>query len=248
MEIHLPQIESFGLSDIGVSRSNNEDVFAELADEHFYVIADGMGGHAAGEVAAKEAVLHLCDSVEKFLRKNPHPSLRDAKLHLFEAISEANHWIYTLSRDNPHFHGMGTTVCCLWILGKQLLYGHLGDSRIYRIRGHKIERLTADHTTKQAFYIPGKGEFNKTVLTRALGIAPFMEPDIEEALLEKGDLYLLSTDGLHETLADKQMETILRQHPSLKEAAIQLIETAKKEGSTDNITLILVNYETDLPR
>jgi PPM family protein phosphatase len=248
MDIQLPHIESFGLSDIGVSRSNNEDVFAILAEEHFYVLADGMGGHLAGEVAAKEAVLHLCDSIEKFLRKDPFPSLRDARLHLFEAFSEANAWIRSLSDEHSHFNGMGTTVCCLWVIGKELLYAHIGDSRIYRLRSHKVEQLTQDHTTRQKFYIPGKGEFYKNVLTKALGISFLAEPEIHQTTFEPGDVYILSTDGLHEALSDRQLETILRHHPNLKEAAIELIEAAKKEGSTDNITLILVRHEKDLSR
>lgn len=248
MDIHLPHIESFGISDIGTARSNNEDVFAELIEEHFYVLADGMGGHLAGEIAAKEAVLHLCDSIERFLRTHPFPSLRAARLHLFDAFSESNTWLRALADQHEHFSGMGTTVCCLWVIGGELLYGHIGDSRIYRYRGHTIERLTEDHTVRQKFYVPGKGDYHKDVLTKALGISLLTEPDIHQATFTPGDLYLLSTDGLHGTLSDRQIETVLRHQPNLKQAAIELVEAAKKEGSTDNISLILVHYEKDLSR
>jgi PPM family protein phosphatase len=242
----MPLIESFGISDIGVSRTNNEDVWAELPDDHFYVLADGMGGHQAGEIAAKEAVLHLCDSMERLFRNHPHPTVELAKKHLRQAFIESNAWIRSLAAKHPDFHGMGTTLCAILILGKELLYAHVGDSRIYRFRG-KLERMTNDHSLRQDMLT--RGELNektavdfpyKNVLTRALGISPQLEPEVQSTTLLPGDVYFLSSDGLHDPLTDKQIETVFRQSGSIKEAAIELVEAAKNSGGQDNITILIL--------
>lgn len=246
MNLSIPHIESYGLSDIGPVRANNEDVWAELPEEHFYVLADGMGGHLAGEVAAKEAVLHVCDSMERFLRANPHPTSDAAKSHLRKALSDANTWIRSLSTHHPDLSGMGTTLCCLLVLGKTVICAHIGDSRIYRFRG-KLERLTQDHSLREELLAQGElteasaANFPyRNVLTRALGISAHIEPEIQEASFETGDVYFLSSDGLHDALSDKQMETILRQTSSLKEAAITLVDAAKEAGGTDNVTILML--------
>ncbi len=246
MNLMLPLIESFGISDIGTTRSNNEDIWAELPDDHLYVLADGMGGHLAGEVAAKESVLHLCDAFERFFRHHPHPSIPAVKSHLRQAFAEANTWIRSLAGQHPDLNGMGTTLCCLLILGKELIYAHIGDSRIYRFR-NKLERLTNDHSLREELLAQGElteqtaADFpHKNILTRALGISSTIEPDIQQTTIETGDIYFLCSDGLHDALSDRQIETILRQNPSIKEAAIELVEAAKKAGGTDNITILIL--------
>ena len=242
----LPLIESFGISDIGTTRSNNEDVWAELPDDHFYILADGMGGHLGGEVAAKESVLHVCDALESFLRQHPHPSISSLKSHLRGAFVKANSWIRALALQHPDLAGMGTTLCCFLILEKELIYAHIGDSRVYRFR-NTLERLTEDHSLRQQLIAEGAlteqtaVDFpRKNILTRALGISATVEPDIDQTTVQSGDIYFLSSDGLHDALSDRQMETILRQHSNIKEAAIELVEAAKKAGGTDNITLLIV--------
>lgn len=246
MNLMIPLIESFGISDIGTTRSNNEDVWAELPDDHFYVLADGMGGHLAGEVAAKESVLHVCDAVERFLRAHPHPSIPATKSQLRQGFAEANKWIRSLSGKHPELSGMGTTLCCILALGKELIYGHIGDSRIYRFR-NKLERLTKDHSRREELL--AKGELNeltatdslyKNRLTRAVGIASNIEPEIHQTAFQPGDIYFLCSDGLHDALSDRQIETIIRQSHSIKEAAIELVEAAKKAGGTDNITILML--------
>jgi protein phosphatase len=246
MNLMLPLIESFGISDIGTTRSNNEDIWAELPDDHFYVLADGMGGHLGGEVAAKESVLQVCDTLESFLRQHPHPSIPAVKSYFRQAFSKANAWIRTLAHKHPDLSGMGTTLCCLLVLGKELIYAHIGDSRIYRFR-NKLERLTQDHSLREELLAQGQlteetaGDFpRKNILTRALGISSTVEPDIHQTVIHPGDIYFLCSDGLHDALSDRQMETILRQSHSIKEAAIELIEAAKNAGGTDNITILIV--------
>jgi protein phosphatase len=239
-------IESFGISDIGTTRSNNEDVWDELPDDHFYILADGMGGHLGGEVAAKESVLHVCDALESFLRQNPHPSAPTVKSYLKQTFIKANAWIRSLGAKHPDLSGMGTTLCCFLVLGKELIYANIGDSRIYRFR-NILERLTQDHSLREELLAQGElteetaAKFpRKNILTRALGISPTTLPDIHQTTVQPGDIYFLCSDGLHDALNDRQMETILRRHSSIKEAAIELVEAAKNAGGTDNITILII--------
>ncbi|MGH2639639.1 MAG: PP2C family protein-serine/threonine phosphatase [Rhabdochlamydiaceae bacterium] len=235
----IPSIETFGVSDVGLSRQNNEDIWAELRDDHFYVLADGMGGHLAGEVAAKEAVLHFCDAVDKYFRSPIPPSVSSVKRYIGETFISANSWIRRLGKDHPDLHGMGTTLCCLLLLSNKAIIGHVGDSRIYRYR-KELMLLTQDHSLEQ------EKSTKKHILTRALGISPAIEPDLLEAPYQSGDIYLLCSDGLHDALSNKQIETVFRRSSSLKETALELIEAAKKGGSRDNITLLLVRIGVDL--
>ena len=231
----ISSIETFGVSDIGLSRQNNEDVWAELPDDHFYVLADGMGGHLAGEVAAKEAVLHFCDAIDKYFRSSTPPTLSSAKRYIGETFISANSWIRRLSKDHPDLSGMGTTLCCLLLLDNKIIVGHVGDSRIYRYR-KELLLLTRDHSLEQET----SGRSRSYKLTRALGISPAIEPDLLEAQYQVGDVYLLCTDGLTDALSDKQIEAIFRRNTTLKETALELIDAAKEGGSHDNITLLLV--------
>ena len=238
----IPSIETFGVSDIGLSRQNNEDVWAELADDHFYVLADGMGGHLAGEVAAKEAVLHFCDAVDKYFRSKVPPTVSSAKRYIGETFISANSWVRRLSKDHPDLSGMGTTLCCLLLLENRAIIGHVGDSRIYRYR-KELQPLTRDHSLEQE--MPNKGRSVKHILTRAIGISPAIVPELLEAAYQDGDIYLLCSDGLHDALSDKQIETIFRRSSSLKETALDLIDAAKKGGGHDNITLLLVKIGSE---
>jgi len=246
MNLMLPLIESFGISDIGLARANNEDVWAELPDEHFFVLADGMGGHLAGEVAAREAVLHLCDAVDRFIRQSPEPKVEMAEAYLRRSIVQANHWIRTLADQHPELYGMGTTLCCLLVLGKELIYAHVGDSRIYRFRG-KLEKMTEDHSLRAELL--ARGDLNersattfpyKNVLTRALGTAPAVQADVHHTTIQAGDIYFLCSDGLHDCVSDRVMEKIMLNSSTIKEAAIELVETAKAGGGNDNITVLVI--------
>jgi protein phosphatase len=242
MDINIPPIESFGLSDIGLGRENNEDVWSELSDNHFYVLADGMGGHLAGEVAAKEAVLHFCDAIDKYFRSPIPPTVSSAKRYIGETFISANSWIRRLSKDHPDLHGMGTTLCCLLILDNKVIVGHVGDSRVYRFR-KKIESLTVDHSLEQQVgsrLQARSPKGYKFILTRALGISPAIEPELFEDVYLPGDIYLMCSDGLHDVLTNEKIESIFSFNRSLKETAFELVEAAKKGGSQDNITLLMI--------
>ncbi|MGR3973128.1 MAG: protein phosphatase 2C domain-containing protein [Candidatus Rhabdochlamydia sp.] len=243
MKIKIPLIETFGVSDIGLSRENNEDVWAQLFDDHFYVLADGMGGHLAGEVAAKEAVLHFCDAMDKYFRDLTLPTTSSAKQYLGETFISANSWIRRLGKDHPDLHGMGTTLCSLLILEDKVIIGHVGDSRIYQFR-NSLSLLTIDHSLeRQLIEKPQQHRSHhscKHILTRALGISAAVAPDLAEIRYAPGDIYMLCSDGLHDAISDEQMETILKQHLSLQDIAMQLVNLAKQEKGDDNITLLLI--------
>ena len=242
-----PTYKSFGYSDVGL-RKNNEDMWAELAENNFFVLADGMGGHVAGEVASREAVLHFCDAVDKYFRSKAPPTLPSAKRYLGETFISANSWLRRLSRDHPDLSGMGTTLCCLLFLQNTVIIGHVGDSRIYRFhRRHEdaaskgalenLCRLTTDHCLD-----PTSGNC-KHLLTRAIGISPAIVPELLELPTSIHDVYLLCSDGLHDVLSDKEIGTIVNQPLPLKEIALQLVTAAKQKGSRDNITVLLVEVE-----
>ncbi len=226
-------IESYGISDIGLSRANNEDVFAELPEYHFYVLADGMGGHRAGEVAAKEAVLQLCDAVDTLFSEEKKPTPQQAIAGLKLGLAEANHWVYTLSRNHPELSGMGTTLCCFLLLDQLLIYAHVGDSRIYRFR-KKIERLTQDHSFRQP-------QTFKSMLLRAIGTTATVEPDVETLHVEEGDIYFLCSDGLTDYVSDAEIEKALKKFTNIKEACLELVEAAKTAGGNDNITILMIH-------
>lgn len=232
-------IESYGISDIGLSRSNNEDVWAELPQYNFYVLADGMGGHRAGEVAAKEAVMQICDSIDALFSGEEKISLEKATAGLKKAFFEANRWVLTLSQNHPELSGMGTTLCCLLLLDHTLIYGHVGDSRIYRFR-EKLTCLTQDHSQRQS-------STYKTMLTRAVGTTSSVEPDIHTTKIQQGDIYFACSDGLTDYVSEPEIENILKKAASIKEACFELVEAAKTAGGNDNITLVVIrSYEKNL--
>lgn len=238
MELH-----SFGISDIGLTRRNNEDVWAALSEINFFAIADGMGGHKAGEVAASEAIEHLCTSVKNLQTANTF----QLALDLRKSIEEANRWVYRLGQGSASLNGMGTTLCCLIWTEEAIVYAHVGDSRIYRLRNQKLELLTQDHSLLARWLATGKLAEDcetpfpyRNVITRAVGTSSKVEPEVAVALHEPGDLYLLCTDGLSDVLSLEEIETMLKRSPTLEAAAHQLIRRAKIKGSSDNMTLLLI--------
>ncbi|MDE3055866.1 MAG: serine/threonine-protein phosphatase [Verrucomicrobiota bacterium] len=227
-----------GLSDIGLQRSNNEDVWAALPEHHFFALADGMGGHNGGEVAAALAVTSLCDSVRQISKEER----TEWTLELHQAIQKANQKIYELSRRETSLSGMGTTLCTLLWTPQKIIYAHVGDSRIYRRREGKLELLTEDHS----FYTKWKRLGSETpypykhVITRAVGSTAKVKPTIAYADHRPGDLYLLCTDGLSDMLSLQEIEKGLKVHSDLFKNAEFLIDSAKQRGGSDNITLLLV--------
>jgi PPM family protein phosphatase len=239
------EIESFGVSDVGLSRINNEDVWAQMPKEQFFILADGMGGHNAGEVAANETVCKLCQSIKEAVKKTPKES--EWLEILKEAIERTNAHVYRLSQKNSSHQGMGTTLCLALFVEKTLFYAHVGDSRIYRLRKGRLTQLTQDHSLVDELIARGDLDPSdarifphKNVITRAIGTLPRVDPDLQKETVHKGDLYLLCSDGLSDPLPNHQIQEILEESPNLQKTVDALILGAKMHGGGDNITALLL--------
>jgi protein phosphatase len=236
------------LSDIGMRRANNQDsaAVALAIDEqawatrgHLFVVADGMGAHAAGELASKLAVDNIPLIYDK-LRHLPPPTA------LSQAIHETNALIHARGQGDVEFQGMGTTCSTLVLLPQGALVAHVGDSRVYRLRGDTLDQLTFDHSLQWEMMKAGQfsesdipGYIPKNVITRSLGPQPEVKVDLEGPLpIEPGDKYLLCSDGLTGQVTDTQLGAILKCFPP-QYAAQTLIDLANLRGGPDNITVIV---------
>lgn len=228
-------IESFGISDLGLARDTNEDVFHEIPIHRFFVLADGMGGHNAGEIAAKEAVHHLSTSICQIFSSQEETTLFEKPLPdlLHKAILGANRWVHQLSEQKEEFQGMGTTLCCFLLHEDNLVCAHIGDSRIYRFR-KTLEQITEDHR------VLSTTSNKKNMITRAVGTSPHVEPTINTLPVFSNDLYFLCSDGLTDYVSDEEISAILQDHLCIKSASQELVRTAKNKGGGDNITILMV--------
>lgn len=238
-------VTAVGRTDPGLKRTHNEDAYVILEDHHLFVIADGMGRHAAGEVASQLCV----DAVTEAFRTpgadgpSPHPPPRAARLR--SAIVLANARILSAAQDNDAHAGMGTTVVAAYFSpSKQRVYvAHVGDSRCYRLRGGKLLQLTQDHTLGAAG-ITGK---SAAALSRAVGIEENVEVDVSMESPLPGDIYLLCSDGLSRMVSDDVIRTTLESTRDLEEATRILVDKANQQGGRDNITAILVRVDDAKP-
>lgn len=251
-------LSCFGMSDIGLVRSNNEDVFLNQKELGFFAIADGMGGHNAGEIAAQEAVRFVSASVEElFVSSERNWTIFDLTSFNKLCIENANSWVHHLGKKKKDYKGMGTTICTLLFHERSLIYGHVGDSRIYRFRKGLLEQLTLDHSLRNEMI--AQGQFKKensqhfpykNVLTRAIGTQTDVEAEIHIAPVSTNDIYLMCSDGLTDQVSDMQITEILKNTKDIKSATAALIEQAKQHGGHDNVTVVLVKADEreNLPR
>ncbi len=245
-------IRSHGISDVGLKRDNNEDVFRLLEKERFFVLADGMGGHNAGEVAASRAVEYMCSAMQSLLI-SPHSTLSsdDLKSHLIALVENTNLWVHHLGASDPALFGMGTTLSSLLFFNNKILYSHVGDSRIYRFRDGKLTQITKDQVVSS---IPSFGvdedlavqesedriQLGRKMLAQAIGTSILVAPEVGEIDAQLGDLYLICSDGLSDCVEDETIESVLKHSHSLDDSGNELILMAKAGGGHDNITLVLV--------
>ncbi len=230
------KLESFGISNIGLVRGNNEDVWAALPEKKFYILADGMGGHNAGEVASSLAMQSMCRSISTM---EDHPNIKEACRRLRESISSTNTKVFYESHHNMEYAGMGTTLSCFVVIEDYLIYAHVGDSRLYRYRG-KLKQLTEDHSLRNVKLAKEENAPPRNAITRAIGIQSTILPDIGVIPLRPRDIYMLCSDGLSDYVSESKIALILASPLSLEEMGKMLVEAALKKGGNDNITLLLV--------
>lgn len=252
-------LEIVRLTDVGLLRSHNEDAVASDANIGFMILADGMGGYNAGEVASEIAVLSIAADLSEALGSHAiEPILFNVADQSFinkpilrkllrDAVANANASIYHASKIYSQCSGMGTTLALGLFIHHQLLVGHIGDSRVYRLRNHRLEQLTEDHsllqeeiragvlTLEQAKLCP-----HKNLVTRALGVESEIELELNEFDVEVGDIYLLCSDGLSDLVDHMLIQSTLNEHMlDLSVAADTLVKLANQLGGRDNISVIL---------
>jgi len=254
------RIEIGAGTDRGLLRENNEDSYfvtdasTTAYDTHrfgnLFVVADGMGGHAAGEVASRKA----CESMRSYFlpgsegEVRPHLSPGSALERLERVIRETHRFIYRLSRDNRTYRGMGTTLSALVILEDTALIGHVGDSRIYRLRDDRLEQMTVDHTEVQSMVDKGYLSRDEAarhpfrhMLSLAVGVSETLEGVFTRMeTVHPGDIYLLSSDGLHDMIPDSMIKELVSQSKDARTACHGLIRHALLAGGRDNVTVVVV--------
>lgn len=239
---------SFGLTDVGRHRRVNEDAYFRDDDIRLYVVADGMGGHAAGEVASAEAVDAIHGMVKRgVLQPGAAPLDEPRACRLLEgAIQSATYMLVAIAEFERDKTGMGTTISAALVVNGSLVIGQVGDSRIYQIRAGRAEQITEDHTLiawqiKQGIISADEAKLSphRNVITRAVGNRDYVEVDTLVVAVQSGDRYLLCSDGLHGYFEDaREIATIAALGG---DAAVQrLIQTANERGGRDNITAVLV--------
>lgn len=245
------KVRSAGSTHVGRVRSSNEDHYGTFDDLALYVVADGMGGHAAGEVASLMAVQTVRDAFSEATADRTQPSGRehDPSRRLVWAIEQANLRIYTAGAENQSLAGMGTTVAAVWVDHEAAYVAHVGDSRVYRLRGNTLDQVTADHSLvndylSRGIMTPDEAAAHpmKHVLIRALGTAPAVAVDVRRIELAPGDLFLLCSDGLSNVVPVGELASVLSKsdRADLGAGCQALIDAANRHGGLDNITAVLV--------
>lgn len=232
----------FAGTDIGNIREKNEDSF--YCDEKLFIVADGMGGHKAGEIASSKSIDVFKDLFLSSISSNKNKNI---KKMLLNSLKEANKTVYGLSINNNELYGMGTTFTACHIRDNTAYIVHLGDSRFYHYSKEGMELSTKDHTVVWELYENGIIAFEemfdhpqRNLLTKVLGTSSSIEPDVLKIGLDKNDLCLMCTDGLNSMLTDKEIEKILKDNIALEKKVHELIGQAKEKGGLDNITTILI--------
>ena len=248
------KIDVAGLTDVGKKRGHNEDALLINEEQKLYIVADGMGGHASGEVASGMAI----ETLNHFFKETEEdedrtwPYKMDKTLsyqenRMINGVKLANKQIFRRAQNDLRLKGMGTTIVSLFCRERYAYIGHVGDSRVYRIRQGKLEQLTEDHSLLNDYMKIKKLTQNeidnfphKNVIVRALGMKERVQVDIRREEMRVGDLFLLCSDGLSGLVNDEDLLRIVNEHGAvLEQAAKKLIDAANKNGGNDNITTVL---------
>jgi protein phosphatase len=242
-------------TDVGMKRTHNEDYFSLIEDEQLFLVADGMGGHASGEVASKMAA----ETIGEFYQRTREdedatwPYKMDRSLSYIEnrlvcGIKLANLRIFETSNRDLRYKGMGTTIVSTLVSGDKIYVAHVGDSRCYRLRGGKIDQITRDHSLLED-YKEAKPDMteeeqrnfpHKNVITRALGMRDSVQVDIKPHQILDGDMYLMCSDGLSGMIEDPKISELMVGAKTLERAVAELVDCANRAGGTDNITTLVL--------
>lgn len=249
MSVDTSKIDAFGLTDVGQVRDHNEDSIDWDVERGMFILADGMGGHNAGEIASALAI----ESIKHALYDVLTPEIMDSEIvdyndALYEAITYANTEIYEQAQENTEYAGMGTTLVMSLIHNGVARIANVGDSRMYVNNGDTLTQLTTDHSLVQEMvdngYLTEEEAYSavsRNLITRALGISEEVEVDLIEHEIQSGDIFLLCSDGLSDLVIDEEISAILTDNQgSLQDAAKQLIAAANEKGGKDNISVILM--------
>jgi serine/threonine protein phosphatase PrpC len=248
--------EYFCLTDTGMLRENNEDSVALDADTQVAILADGMGGYNAGEVASAMATTFVRSELGRWLAEGgAQASSREIKRAMEICIDNANRSIFNAANSQSQYAGMGTTLVMGVFQDNRTLIGHVGDSRCYRLRAGAFVQLTRDHSLLQeqldaGLITPEQAQFatHKNLVTRALGVEDTVLLEVNEFRTEEGDLFLLCSDGLSDMLSDERIAALLVTAGTLEEKARALINAANDCGGRDNISVILAAAKSKPPR
>ncbi|MFM9972114.1 MAG: Stp1/IreP family PP2C-type Ser/Thr phosphatase [Burkholderiales bacterium] len=254
-------LEVVSATDPGMVRTNNEDSIASDAAHGLVVLADGMGGYNAGEVASGIATTVITTEMQKIIEQHPPYSIEEssgktiAESLLRDQVTRANTSIYQAAQSQPQYAGMGTTLVVALYYDNKMSVAHVGDSRLYRFRDEKFEQVTKDHSLLQEQIDSGlitkeqaKLSANKNLVTRALGIDPTVETEIHEYETKVGDIYLLCSDGLCDMVSDEDIGQALQMlGGNLKLCVQQLVQMANDNGGRDNVSVILIRVLREYP-
>jgi len=256
----MAKLTGVGKSDLGLKRANNEDSFAVENDLGLYLVADGMGGAASGELASRLVAETVVEYIRRYLDKPLEDKERydhfDGQLSarantLLQAVHLANGLVYEASHRNDEHKGMGSTLSAVLQDNDQVLVLNVGDSRVFRLRDGLMERLTVDHRLAEDPKMKGVINPEATImdsmgntLTRAMGVRPEVDPDLHRLELLDGDLFLICSDGLSDMVQEEMIASVLQMERNLEQKAKDLIELALAGGGRDNVTVVICEPQT----
>lgn len=240
-------LRAYGMKDIGQCREVNQD-YIFISEKpvgnlpNLFLVADGMGGHRAGDLASEYTVSRVREAVEK--------SMRNIPLQIFKsAFQFANQKLLEKAQESRAYKGMGTTLVAATVIENTAYIANVGDSRLYKI-GKNIEQITIDHSLVEEMVRMGeisreeaRSHPEKNIITKAIGVASQVEPDYFDTYLEPGECLLLCSDGLSNMIEDSQILEILRRRTDLRSGAQELVDTANRNGGRDNIAVVLVERD-----
>ena len=235
-------------TDPGLTRDNNEDAVAFDPLTRLCILADGMGGYNAGEIASGMAAAFIKSEMGRWLSQaGKHANGKEVRRAMEICVENANHSIFNAANSNPQYTGMGTTLVVGVFDDSRLMLGHIGDSRCYRLRGQVLEQITRDHSLLQEQLDAGlitpeqaATSLNKNLVTRALGVEDTVLLEVNEYRVESGDVYLMCSDGLSDMINDAAIAAVMLGVGSLEHKAKQLVIAANEGGGRDNISVLLV--------